>query len=160
MFSFSEIMSVVHIAKHNYKCQRWVHMRIYLVIKATHYPLSFLHLQLFIISDLSQPDQLNFPWKMEKEANLTQSQPRRNSLISRSHLTWFPFSSAPYLSFGKSPSLILYFKIQMNKVLKWILFQFLQNSLQWQRSLQNHNKIYLRPLFSLLKWHYEVSHNF
>lgn len=150
MLSFLEILSGEHIAKDNYKCQRWVRMRIYLVIKATNCPLSFSHLQLFIISDLSQPDQLHFPWKMEREASCIQSQSRRNSLISRTHLTRFLFDSIPYVFFGQSPSISFIFLIQMNRVLQWIYFQFLQNSLQWSKSLSNHNKIFLRSLFSLL----------
>lgn len=150
------------LPKDNYKCQRWVHTRIYLVIKATNCPLSFSHLQLFIISDLSQADQLNFPWKMEKEASPIQSQSRRNSLISRTHMTRFLFSSIPCVSFGKSPSIFLYFLIQINEVRQGIHFQFLQNSLQWYRSLPNHNKTFFKVfiLSPRLKWHSEVSYNF
>lgn len=56
-----EIMSGEHVAKDNCECETWVRMRICSVMKATHCPLAFSHLQFFIISDLSQPDQLNVP---------------------------------------------------------------------------------------------------
>lgn len=124
MISFLEILSGEYTAKDNYKCQRWVHRQIYLVIKATNCPLSFSHLQLFIISDLSQPDQLNFPWKMEREASLIQSQSRRNSLISRTHMTRFLFGSTPDVFFGKSPPISFIFLFKLIKSYSEFIFSF------------------------------------
>lgn len=124
MISFLEILSGEYIAKDNYKCQRWVHRRVYLVIKATNCPLSFSHLQLFIISDLSQPDQLNFPWKMEKEASLIQSQSKGIPWFQR--LTWHNFFLVPHLMYFLANHLLypLFFLFKLIKSYSEFIFIF------------------------------------
>lgn len=140
-------MSGEHITKDNYKCQRRDHVGAYLVITATDYLLSFSYLQLFVIPGLSQLDQLNLPWKMEKgDKSHSVTVQKEFPDFKGSHDTISLQFWALFI-FWQITFHYPLFLIHINKDLQWISFSFFKILFN-DRSLPNHKKIFLRTLFS------------